>query len=122
LSIGWTSSAVIGGILAQVETDRGLDGDGVEGEDWFPMFIPVGGPFATIVSVDARAEGMAPLLIDGIIQVGGLAMILAGSLVSKHRVVRQYEQQAELQVGQAELQLVPVLHAEVQGATLWGTF
>jgi hypothetical protein len=103
-SIGWVTSAVFGGILAQVEEDRGLDGDGVEAEDWFPMFIPVVGPFITIQSVDADPLGAVPLLIDGIVQLGGFAMLLSGSLVSKHRLVPQY-QQAEVEIGPGRVSL-----------------
>ena len=79
----WLISVVVGALAVSIEeADDAVQSPGeintVTPEDWYPMFAPVVGPFITIATVDAAGGGLAFLLIDGIGQAGGLAMLIAG--------------------------------------------
>jgi hypothetical protein len=59
-------------------------------DTWTPMYIPAVGPFVTMgtASSDLSGGGTALLAIDGIGQLGGLAMIIIGITVPKKQLVR----------------------------------
>ncbi len=110
-SIGWVTSIAVGLIAAKDETDRGLDGDGVEAEDWTPLYVPVVGPFIAISSVDARGKGVGLLLADGALQLAGAGLIVYGSLAQSHRAVRTLP-----------VAVIPTLSTQTQGILLEGAF
>lgn len=62
------------------------DGD----EPWTPMYVPVVGPFITMATAsnDLSGGGTALLAIDGVAQLGGLAMIVLGITLPKKQLVR----------------------------------
>jgi hypothetical protein len=82
----------------------GSSGLGLVGPDdvvW-PMALPVAGPFITIGTAHAEGAGVAVLLLDGILQTGGLACFIAGLAVKRTVLVLQ-------PVGSAELRVSPTL-------------
>lgn len=115
----WVISVLIGGIAVSVEdADDALGGDsnGITAEDWYPMFIPVAGPFITIITAEASGAGTAFLVIDGIGQVGGLAMLIAG-LAAQESYLRRVPQYGEVNV-----EFAPVITPEFAGMGLKGSF
>lgn len=115
VSIGWVTSVAVGLIAAQEESDRGIDGDGVEADDWAPLYFPVGGPFATIASVDASGAGTGMLVFDGVLQLAGVGLIVFGSLSQTHRA-------APLPSLGGAVTLVPSASARGPGFALKGAF
>jgi hypothetical protein len=87
------------------------DGD----EPWTPMYIPVVGPFITMGTAarDLSSAGHALLAIDGIIQVGGLAMIVLGAVLPKKELIRD-------DLGAKNFKIAPVVTGN--GLGLVGTF
>jgi hypothetical protein len=82
-----------------------------DGEPYEPLFIPVAGPFVTIRTADASATATFGLVVDGVVQVGGLAMLIAGLAAQEQVLVR---------VGDAEL--TPVVGDRMGGLGLGGSF
>lgn len=58
------------------------------GDDYRPLYVPVLGPFITINTADSRGSGTFFLLIDGVGQSAGLAMLIAGLAAPKSVLVR----------------------------------
>ena len=58
---------------AAIATDTSSNGDA-----YAPLFIPVAGPFITIRTAEANATGSFGLVMDGLVQTAGLAMLVAG--------------------------------------------
>jgi hypothetical protein len=56
--------------------------------DAVPLFIPVVGPFIAMGTLDAEGPGRAALFLDGVVQVGGLAMLIAGVAATRTVLVR----------------------------------
>jgi hypothetical protein len=80
------------------------------GEDppsWGPMFVPLVGPFIAIETTHAEAGGAALLVANGVGQIAGVAMIIAGVL--------------DLSPVEGAI-LVPAMGPEGAGAVLQGTF
>lgn len=115
-SIGWVTSVAVGLIAAKDETDRGLDGDGVEAEDWTPLYVPVVGPFIAISSVDARGKGVGLLMVDGALQLAGVGLIVYGSLAQSYRAVRTSPLSA------MPVAVIPTVSSHSQGILLEGAF
>jgi hypothetical protein len=64
----------------------------------WPMALPVVGPFVTIGTAHAEGAGVAVLLLDGIVQTGGLAMLIAGLAVRRDVLVLQTSGEAGLRI------------------------
>ena len=64
----------------------------------WPLALPVVGPFITIGTAHAQGAGVAILLIDGIAQTGGIAMLAAGLLVKHAVLVLQTPGTAEVHI------------------------
>lgn len=62
--------------------------DGNGGGDFLPLFIPIAGPWITIGTSRAPAEGAIPLLVDGLLQAGSAGMFIAGFAFPDHVLVR----------------------------------
>jgi hypothetical protein len=58
------------------------------GDEFAPLFAPVAGPFITIGTAQASGGGLALLAVDGVIQTGGLAMLIVGIAVPKTVLIR----------------------------------
>jgi hypothetical protein len=89
----WLASVVAAASLTASEETSGAtfdeEGNLVEKEvdDYIPLYIPLAGPFITIATADAEVSGAVPLIIDGIAQAGGVAMLIAG-LAAQEDVLR----------------------------------
>lgn len=69
---------LISALVAAVGTDV-CNGFDCKNPFW-PMWIPVAGPFITIGTAGGSATGDIFLVIDGLAQAGGVAMIIAGAI------------------------------------------
>ena len=86
-----------------------LQGDG----GWAALYIPVAGPFVAIATLHADSAGAALLVVDGIGQVGGAAMIILGAALPQKQLVRD-------DVSGIKITVSPVITA--RGVGLTGTF
>jgi len=86
LSAGYTT-AIVSGAVASADAKRDTRPDAVGSDAWIPMYIPVVGPFITIVTTNQGPAGMGLLMCDGIFQTAGLLGILLGSLRTTHKLV-----------------------------------
>jgi hypothetical protein len=63
---------------------------GRESEQFGALFIPVAGPFVTIGTAGDDASGAVPIFIlDGIAQIGGVVMFIAGMAATQTLLVRE---------------------------------
>jgi hypothetical protein len=115
----WLITCVVAGVGQSIEAvddeleeGTGYD-DGVSESDWAVLYIPVAGPFVAIATLDASGGGLAPLIVDGVVQSAGLAMLIAGLAAQDHRLVR---------VGDADIHVAPVAGAGEASLGLVGTF
>lgn len=81
----WLITAIAGGISATV-CDVALSGGGSSGcsTPYWPLFVPVAGPFIQMGYVphdSTRGLALIGLAFDGLVQVGGLAMLIVGATV-----------------------------------------
>lgn len=113
-------TAVVGSFLVlaeDIDTEDGVDDNGVDPEDYYPLFIPVAGPFVTIATADTGRAASAVLVVDGVAQVAGFAMFIAGFAAQKDVLVR-----IPTYAGGPTLELTPLVGKEVQGVGLHGSF
>lgn len=113
-------TAVVGSFLVlaeDIDTEDGVDDNGVDPEDYYPLFIPVAGPFVTIATADTGRAGSAVLIVNGVTQVAGFAMFVAGFAAQKDVLVR-----VPSYAGGPTLEVTPLLGKEVQGVGVNGSF
>jgi hypothetical protein len=102
----WLVSAVLAGIA--------MDDGGDDGDAFAPLFAPVVGPFIAISTLEAESLGTAILVLDGIAQAGGLAMLIAGIAAQESVYVR---------VGpMGKVRIDPLVGKEGGGAAFSGQF
>jgi hypothetical protein len=89
------------------------EADGRTEGDWAVLYIPVAGPFVGIATLDASGGGLAILIIDGVAQTGGLAMLIAGLAAQETRLVR---------IGGAEITVTPEVGPNQTGLGVHGRF
>jgi hypothetical protein len=65
-----------------------VEGGSNNGSIYGPLFAPVLGPFITIGTAHASGSGTFVLVLDGLAQTGGLAMLIAGLVAPKTALVR----------------------------------
>lgn len=58
------------------------------GDSYTPLYIPVAGPFIAISTVNAEGGGVFILLLDGIAQAAGVAMLIGGIASPATKLVR----------------------------------
>ncbi len=88
-------------------------GDACESDLW-PLTIPVAGPFLTLGTTGGAQEGLMILILDGLAQVGGVAMLVLGLSSKKTVLVRN---------DLAEVQLAPLaVEGALRGIALHGRF
>jgi hypothetical protein len=104
----WSISSVSAVVLDREDTD---DGDPNFDDMYWPMFIPVAGPFATIKTSDASGTGAAILALDGAVQTLGLGLLIAGFAAPKTELVSD-----------DEWTIAPSLSRDGGGLELGGTF
>jgi hypothetical protein len=68
------------------------------GDEFAPLFAPVAGPFITIGTAQASGGGLALLAMDGVIQTGGLAMLILGIALPKTVLIRNDASAPSVQV------------------------
>ncbi len=95
LGVTWGITAIAGGVMSSSDKTGNTD-------RFIPLFFPAIGPFIAISTLNAESAGLAVLLIDGVVQTGGLAMFVAGLAAPKH-VLRRTT------VAGIDLQFVPWL-------------
>lgn len=82
-------------------------------DEFTPLFFPVVGPFITIKTADSEGSGTFFLLIDGVGQSAGLAMLIAGLASPRSVLIRN---------DLAEVRVAPVVVGDGQlGLGLVGT-
>jgi hypothetical protein len=75
-------------LISILGASSAVSSDENSADDFAPLFIPVAGPFITLGTAD-DADGAAPIFIlDGIAQVGGLALLIAGLAAQESILVR----------------------------------
>lgn len=86
----WLLSSVIGLAAQSVEDDWDSWDDENDDDLYWPLVIPLAGPFITVGTVgtdDLEAPGTMLLIIDGVAQAGGLAMLIAGAVAKRDVLV-----------------------------------
>lgn len=81
---------------------------------WRDLYIPVAGPFVAIAGLNATG-GTAPLLIDGIGQAAGLALLIVGIAMPTTELVRD-------DVGKPKFFVTPTVARGATGLGVVGTF
>lgn len=117
----WVVSVLTAGIAVSIEEaendlNGGLNPDSVGPEDYYPLFIPAVGPFITIATTESSGAGTAFLIIDGVAQSGGLAMLIAG-LAAQETYIRPAPNYGEIDV-----KFAPVVAPGFTGMGVNGTF
>jgi hypothetical protein len=87
LATFWAVSAISAVMLDREAAD---EGDPNFDDMYWPMFIPVAGPFVTIGTADSSGTGAAILALDGVVQAAGLGMFIAGFAAPKVEIVEDY--------------------------------
>jgi hypothetical protein len=67
--------------------------------EFVPLYIPVVGPFITIGTADASGAGLAMLMLDGLSQAAGVAMIIGAIAAPEKYLRRKVAMQPEVLVG-----------------------
>ena len=114
----WVISIIFGAAGASIEqTDEDLNGDtnGITPEDWYVLMVPVAGPFIGIATLEPEGAGTAFLILDGVAQAGGLAMLIAG-LAARETYIRP------VPYGEIDVRVAPVVAPGFAGMGLNGTF
>lgn len=94
-----------------VDSRGGTRRDPEFASSYTPLFVPVVGPFATLATAQAHGTGAAILVLDGLVQTGGIAMAAASMLVPKRELVRR----------SSALQVAPVVTRTQTGLGMSGT-
>lgn len=80
--------------------------EGAEREDFVPLYIPIAGPFIAMGTLEHAEGGMrAGLLLDGVAQVGGAAMFIAGLAAKRTVLVRTEHASMTVAPGPGSLQI-----------------
>ena len=77
---------------------------------YWPLFVPVAGPFIALGPADVAGAEIAVLLLDGLVQVGGLVRVVVG--VARPRTV----------LVRGDLAVQPMPLADGLGMSLSGAF
>lgn len=115
----WGISAIAGSFLVVAEdedAEDGVDGNGIDAEDYYPLFIPVVGPFVTIGTAETSRAASVALVADGIGQTAGLAMFIAGLAARQDVLVRIPT------YGKGSMEVRPVVGKGFQGVGVNGSF
>lgn len=82
-----TGGPMLGGLYLLGMPFAITDSLGYEGDLW-PLFIPVVGPFAAIGTFGTPPPSTAILIVDGLAQVAGLSMVVAGASTRVEKLER----------------------------------
>jgi hypothetical protein len=107
----WLLSALVGAALTDIWND---DNDVTNDDVAWPLFIPAAGPFIGIGTMEPQSMATFMLVLDGVAQIGGVAMFIGGLVATKDVLV------ADEYAG-AELQVAPLLTEHAAGIALRGS-
>jgi len=107
----WVGSSIAAGLGSTISSNK------VFTSDWSPLAIPVVGPFVAMTTLDSEGVGTALLAMDGLVQVGGLVMIIVGA-TAKKTTIRPLAT-TELK---PTWEVTPVLSSRMSGMSLSGRF
>jgi hypothetical protein len=80
----WLLNISVASVAVQATSDcSSCSSSGLE-----PLFAPIVGPFIAIATTRANALGGFWLGFDGVVQAGGVAMLIAGIAAPKNRLIR----------------------------------
>jgi hypothetical protein len=83
-------------------------------DSFIPLYIPAAGPFITIGTAQSEGAGTFILVVDGVAQVGGLAMFIAGLAAQSTELVRN-------DVGKPDIHLTPMsVGRDIRGNSTMG--
>lgn len=108
-----TSTLWLVSTISAIALDREASQNGDPNFDdmYWPMFIPVAGPFVAIGTADSSGTGAAILALDGTIQAVGLALTIAGFAAPTVEIVEDYE-----------ITITPTASSENGGMAISGSF
>lgn len=107
--------AVMAITMQSGESDSNPPLRGNLGQNFKPLFVPVLGPFIAIGTTQPNGAGTALLIADGVVQVGGFAMLLAGLGLRKKELVRNDS-------GALDLAVTPIASPGLAGVGIVGAF
>lgn len=89
LGVAWLSTALAGLIVSAANDICTIESGSTCTNAAWPLFLPVLGPFIELAYVQGPGTSTVRglLVFDGILQAGGLAMIIAGAVAKKPRPV-----------------------------------
>jgi len=108
----WLLSVVTASLA--VDTTSSFSSGMTEG-DAAVLYIPVAGPFVSLATYNPSATGSLVLVIDGLAQAGGLAMLITG-LASEQTYLRR------TRAAERHVELQPLAGPGLVGAGLSGAF
>ena len=100
---GYLTSVLVGAV-ANATTSGG---------EFVPLFVPVGGPFVAISTLDPSPGGLGLLIANGVVQSGGLLGIALAFVDTRHKIIR---------TGGVEMEVTPMIGEQQQGLSLRGSF
>jgi hypothetical protein len=103
----WLVSTMIGLALEEVQGSNSKD-------SFWPLAIPLAGPFVTIGSASAEQMGTFVLVMDGVMQCAGLAMFIAGFAAQKEVLVYT--------AGSAQVAVLPTFSNNSAGLGVVGSY
>jgi hypothetical protein len=114
----WVFSVLVAAIATSIEEEEerfdGTDDDGISPADTAMLFIPVAGPFISIVTYEASTAGAVPLIFDGVGQSAGLVLLIVGLAAQEQVLKRDY--------GGITLEATPMVGQGYGGMGLTGKF
>lgn len=111
--VSWLAAAGYGVHLANEREAGAWRRDDGDTPDEAVLFIPIAGPWIALRNLELERGPAAALIVDGIAQAGGLAMLAAGIFAKKTVLVKSEK---------AEVQLAPNVGPTGSGLTLFGAF
>jgi hypothetical protein len=79
--------SLVTGTVALLSDDRDAD-------TFWPLLVPVGGPFIALSTLDAEGSGIFWLTVDGVVQAGGVLMV-AAAFASEDMVLERRQEPGE---------------------------
>ncbi len=114
LGVGWLSTAAYGAYLGSARDAGFWRGDSHErARSEAVLYIPLAGPWIALGTVEHDRQEGAAFVAGGIVQAGGLAMLIGG-LAAKRTVL--------VKTAAAEVALAPSVGPSGMGATVSGSF
>jgi hypothetical protein len=101
MGVPWLLSAALAQPMQSIHD--GLDDYDQHDVQFWPMFLPLAGPFVTIGTAAPDALGTFVLAADGVLQCGGLALLIVGLTAPRDVLVWEGPGESALSLGAAPL-------------------